>query len=106
MISDQDAEDAVDYLRAHAIKIAQAKATAAYMDDFKKVVKANCMKEHIDESLGAQEREAYADPRYKEHLKAKKEADEHYEYLRWMMEAAQAKFQAWQTQSANSRKGV
>jgi hypothetical protein len=56
------------------------------------------MKEHGDLPLGAQEREAYADPRYKAHLDAIREAVEEDEYHRWMMSAAEAKLSAWQTQ--------
>ena len=105
MISDEEVEKAVDYLRDNAAKIGKARAEANYMDDYCKVVKSQIMREVATEPLGAQERIAYSDPRYKQHLEAKKEADERYEYLRWMMEAAQAKLNAWQTQSANNRKG-
>ena len=105
MITDDEVEKAVDYLRDTAPKIGKAKAEANYMDDYTKVVKSQIMREHAGESLGAQEREAYSDPKYKQHLEAKKEADERYEYLRWMMEAADAKIRAWQTQSSNNRKG-
>ena len=105
MISDDDAEKAVDFIRDNARNIAQAKAHAIYMDDYTKVVKAAAMRNYVMEPLGAQEREAYASVRYSEHLAAKREADEKYEYLRWMMTAAEAKFEAWRSQSANNRKG-
>lgn len=106
MIADDEVEKAVDYLRDNAQKIAKAKAESIYLDDYSKVVKSQIMRENDDKSLGAQEAIAYADPRYKQHLDAKKEADERHEYMRWMMEAADAKIRAWQTQSSNQRKGL
>ncbi len=105
MITDDDIEKAVDYLRDNAVKLAKAKAASIYLDDYSKVVKSQIMRENDNKSLGAQEAIAYSDPRYNEHLKARKIADEEYEYLRWMMEAAQAKISVFQTQSANNRKG-
>ena len=66
-------------------------------------MKAQIMKEHASESLGAQEREAYADPRYIQHLQALKEAVYADEYQRFMMAAAEAKISAWQTMSRNQR---
>jgi ABC-type enterochelin transport system substrate-binding protein len=103
MISDAEAEKALDYIRDNAAKIAVSRANRIYVEEFRKTVKAQIMKEHISQPLGAQEREAYADERYKQHLQAIKEAVEADEYQRWMMEAASAKVSAWQTQSRNSR---
>jgi disulfide oxidoreductase YuzD len=105
MISDDDAERAVDFLRDNAAKCAQAKANRIYMEEMRKVVKAQLMRENDDSPLGAQERDAYAEPRYQQHLKALKEAVEQDEYMRWMMTAADAKIEGWRTQCANQRKG-
>jgi uncharacterized membrane-anchored protein YjiN (DUF445 family) len=105
MISDEDAERAADYIRDQARAAAQAKANRIYLEEFRKVVKAQLMREYDDQALGAQERDAYAEPRYKQHLEAMKTAIEADEYHRWMMTAAEAKLEAWRTQSANARKG-
>ena len=40
------------------------------MEEYRKVIKAQLMKEHGDKSAVLQEREAYADPRYIAHLGA------------------------------------
>ena len=64
------------------------------------------MREHSDETLGAQEAIAYADPRYKQHLEVMRTAIEKDEYEQWMMTAAEAKVSAWQTMSRNQRTGV
>ena len=103
MISDDEIEKAVDYLRDNARKAAQAKAERVYMDEYRKSVKSQIMREHIAEPLGAQEREAYADARYRQHLEVLKTAIEADEYHRWMLIAAEAKIEAWRTQQANNR---
>jgi 16S rRNA G966 N2-methylase RsmD len=103
MISDQDVEGAVDYLRDNARTAAQAKANRIYMEEFRKVVKSTIMRENQNIPLGAQEAIAYCDPRYDQHLKAMREAIEKDEYHRWMLTAAEAKIEAWRTQSATNR---
>ena len=103
MISDDEVEKAVEYLRSNARPAAQAKANRIYMEEYRKVVKSQIMRESMSESLGAQEARAYADSRYTEHLKAMETAIEKDEYNRWMMVAAEARVEAWRTQQANQR---
>lgn len=103
MITDDEIEKAVEYLRVNARPAAQAKANRIYMEEYRKVVKAQIQREAIADSLGAQESRAYSDPRYKQHLEAMKEAIEKDEYNKWMMTAAEAKIEAWRTQQANAR---
>ena len=103
MISDDDIEKALDYLRDNAAKAAKSKAERIYMEEYRKTVKGQIMRENDDKPLGAQEAIAYADPRYKQHLEAMREAIERDEYHRWMLIAAEAKIEAWRTQSSNSR---
>lgn len=102
MIQDEDIEKAVEYLRDNSRAAAQAKANRIYMEEYRKVIKAQIMREFAG-ALGMQEREAYADSRYTQHLEAVKEAVEKDEYHRWMMSAAEAKIEAWRTQQANNR---
>lgn len=102
-IGDDDAEKAVNYIRDHAEAAAKAKAERIYMEEYRKVVRSQIMREHDDKPLGAQEAIAQADPRYKLHLEAMKTAIEADEYQRWMMTAAEAKVSAWQTMSRNAR---
>lgn len=103
MISEEDIEKAVDYLRDNATKAAKAKADRVYLEEYRKVVEAQLMREHSDLAVNAQEREAKADPRYKQHLEVMKDAIERDEYHRWMMKAADAKIEVWRTQSSNQR---
>ena len=103
MIPESDIEKACEYLVANARKAAKARAERAYAEEFRKTVKAQIMREHPELALGSQERDAYADARYIQHLAAIKEAIEADEYQRWMMVAAQTKVEAWRTQQANVR---
>lgn len=102
MITDEDTEKAVDYLRNNARPAAQAKANRIYMDEYRKVVKSQIMKQR-DGALGAQERDAYADVKYQQHLEVLRDAIEKDEYHKWMMVAAEAKIEAWRTQRATER---
>src|SRR5215468_8264806 len=103
MISDQDIEAAVDYLRDNADAAAHAKANAAYMEAYRQTIKSQIMKEHLDKAVNAQEREAYADQRYVDHLEASRTAIFEDEKLGFLMKAAETKVSAWQTFSANMR---
>jgi hypothetical protein len=101
-----DPQAAVDFLIAKSRAYAQAEANKVYMEELRKTIKAEQMIEA--ETLGhktaaMQEREAYASPRYKEHLLALQHAVEVREELRWMLIAAQARIEVWRSQSANER---
>lgn len=105
-IADDEIDMALDFLRDNARDAAQARADRIYVEEYRKTIKAQIMKEHGGLSAVLQEREAYADPRYIKHLDAIRDAVKMDEFSRYMRGAAEAKIGAWQTQSANSRKGV
>jgi len=73
------------------------------LEEFRKSLKSQIMREHLDMPVSAQEREAYADPRYVSHLDAMKEAVRIDEHNRFMRASAEAKIEAWRTQSSNQR---
>lgn len=106
VITDDEIDKALDYLRDNARDAAQARADRIYVEEYRKVIKAQLMKEHGDKSAVLQEREAYADPRYVTHLEAIKQAVLEDEGHRFMRAAADAKIEAWRTQSSNSRARV
>lgn len=90
-------DKAVDYLRDHAGDYAVAEAQLVYMTELRKTVKAQLMKDFElqgHKTTTAQEREAYADPKYKQHLLALQQAVEQRERTRWLMVAAQARIEA------------
>lgn len=102
-ITDDEIDKALDYLRDNAEEAAKARAERIYVEEYRKVVKAQIMKEHNDKSAVIQEREAYADPRYVAHLGVISEAIARDERCRFMLSAAEAKIEAWRTQSSNER---
>lgn len=102
-ISDEEIEQALDYLTNSARGAADARATRQYVEDYLRVIKAQIMMEHAELPLGAQEREAYSDKRYMDHLQAIRQAVAEDERRRFMREAASAKIEAWRTQSSNER---
>jgi len=88
---------AVDYLRDNSGNYAVAEAQLVYMTELRKTIKATLMKEFElkkFKTTAAQEREAYADQRYVDHLLALQAAVEQREKTRWLMIAAQARVEA------------
>ena len=100
-----DPNAAVDYMIAKAAEFAQAKANRIYCEEYRKTLKSELMKEAMTkyDAANAQEREAYAHPKYKEHLLALKEAVQQEENLRWMLIAAEARIEVWRSQEASKR---
>ena len=103
MISDEQIEAAVDYLRDSAEACAKKRAERLYLEDFTRSLKAEIMSQHLAEALGAQERYAYSDLRYRNHLEALKLAIWEDEKGRFLRDAAETKIRAWQTMSSNQR---
>jgi hypothetical protein len=103
MITDEKVEKALEYISQGARKLAQAKANYDYLADYTKVLKAQLMKEHPKESAAGQEREAFSDPRYTEHLKVVKDAEGEYLHLNYLIDAAKVTLDIWRTQSSNER---
>ncbi len=106
MISDEQAELALDFLKVSAKAYAKAKAERIYIEEFRKSKKAILMKASEETSAVAQERDAYANPEYQELLQGLKVAVENEENLRWKIASAELQIELWRTQSANNRKGI
>ena len=87
----------------NAPKLAQAKAHRVYLEEYRKTLKAQLMKECGESSVNAQEREAYADPKYITHLEGLKEAVHAEELLKWRMVTDQASVEVWRSQEASNR---
>lgn len=102
-ISDDQAERALDFLRDNAEDAAKARAERIYLEEFRKSLKAQIMAEHLAEPLGAQERAAYSDKRYLNHLEGMKQAIFLDERLRFLRGAAEAKLDAWRTMESTKR---
>ena len=102
-ITEEDVSKAVDVLRDTAENSAKYKAERVYLDEYRKSLKAMIMKDHLEMSVSAQEREAYASDEYQKHLRAMQIAIEKDERQRFMRIAAEAKIEAWRSMSANYR---
>ena len=106
LIPDEDVEAAFHWLHQSADACAEARAHRLYLEDYVRVLKARIMKEHMDKTVSAQEREAYASPRYEEHLEGLKLAIENDERMRFIKETKLALIDAWRTAAANRRVSV
>ena len=102
-VEERDPHKAVDYILANAKKFAKAKAERVYLEEFRKSLKAILMKRSLEETIGAQEREAYANEEYKNLLEGLRDAIEVEEKLRWDLIAAQARVEIWRSEQANLR---
>lgn len=102
-INEQEIDRSLDYLRDNADAAAQARANRIYMEEYRKVIKSQLMQEYEQLPVNAQERNAYADPRYVAHLEALKTAIYEDEKHRFLLSAAEAKIDAWRTQQATER---
>jgi len=103
MSKEHDPHDAVDYIIKHSRQFADAKAQRVFLEEFRKSKKALLMKQSIEQTLGAQERDAYAHSEYVELLNGLRDAVAIEEKLRWDLIAAQARVDVWRTEQANLR---
>lgn len=103
MVTDEALERALDYLRDASEAAAQKRAERLYLDDYSRVLKATIMAEHLAEPVNAQERYAFSDIRYRNHLEALKIAIFEDEKARFLREAAAVKIEVWRSQQANER---
>lgn len=103
MITQEQAEKSVDWLRDNARDMAQARATRVYMEQWIKTVKATLQQEINAQSMAASEMLALANPKYLAALQAYREAVEADEYNRFMVTAAEAKIEAWRSQESTRR---
>lgn len=105
MTEDRDIDPhlAIDYILTHRKAYAKAKGQLAQLEVYKSSLKAIMMKKSNEQTIGAQEREAYASQEYIDLGYAIGAATEQVEEQKFALEAAKMRFQAWQTESANNR---
>ena len=103
MSKDRDPHKAVDHIILHAQKFADAKAERVFLEEFRKSKKALLMKDSLEPTIGAQERDAYAHAEYIKLLEGLRDAVAIEEKLRWDLIAAQARVDIWRTEQANLR---
>ncbi len=103
MITDEQLEKALDYLRDTADETAKKRATRIYLDEYTRALRATIMSEHLAEAVNAQERYANSDIRYKNHLETLRTAIFEDEKARYLRDAAAVKIEVWRSQQANLR---
>ena len=98
-----DPHEAINYIYTHRKAYAEAKGQLAQLEVYKSSLKAIMMKKSGEQTIGAQEREAYASEEYINLGHAIGEATRQVEEMKFALDAAKMRFQAWQTESANNR---
>jgi hypothetical protein len=102
-MKEYDPNDAIDFIFKTAPAYAKAKGELAQLEAFKSSLKAIKMAQTDEQSLGAQEREAYRSQEYQDLCKAIGLATEQAESLKWQLTAAQLRVEIWRTDQANNR---
>lgn len=104
MISEEEVDKALRYLRDSASDAAKARANARYLDAYLKTLRATLKVKHgSGQSNAAAEDAALASPEYRDALDGYKVAVEKDAYCSFMREAAGAMIEAWRTEQANLR---
>tara|TARA_R110001583_G_scaffold105219_3_gene252749 strand:- start:6472 stop:6795 length:324 start_codon:yes stop_codon:yes gene_type:complete len=107
MITEQQVQEALDWMITNEDKMAVAKAAYHDLDRFSKTVKAELMsKLSGNMSVSARETEALANEEYKTHLDNLRLAEETYLKFEYKMDHNKLICQLWQTISANRRQSI
>lgn len=103
MITQDDVERAVDWLRDTATDGAKYRAERIYMEHYVKTALAQEMLKSLSESAAGQERDARCSPTFLTAIQALREAVEADERHRFLRAAAEAKIEAYRTFEATRR---
>jgi hypothetical protein len=95
--------DAIDYIFKTAPLYGQAKGRVAELEAYKHSLKAIMMSKSVETTIGGQEKSAYASDEYQNLCKAIGEATEQAETLKWRLESAKMRFEAYRTEQASNR---
>lgn len=102
-MTDFNPHDAIDYIYTTAPEFGKARGRVAELDAYKHSLKAIMMSRSTEATIGGQEKAAYASPEYQNLCKAIGEATEAAETLKWRLESAKMRFEAYRTEQANNR---
>lgn len=103
LITDDQVDDALKYLRDSAPKAAVARAQAKTLEKYLGVVEAQKKSHAVGRSNAAAQDEARGSPEYKQALDAWEEAVRRDCEFTMLREAASARIEAWRTMSSNAR---
>jgi len=102
-MTDFNPHDAIDYIYQTAPEYGKAKGRVAELEAYKHSLKAIMMSRSTETTIGGQEKAAYASPEYQNLCKAIAQATEAAETLKWRLESAKMRFEAYRTEQANNR---
>lgn len=105
MITDEQAEKCLDFIRDHADKYAISKSQTRQLDHWRKIKRSEVF---LRAEGTVAERQAIAETSddYKEAVEALAESEAEEHRLKWLLIGAQEKIQVWRTMSANERKAT
>ena len=107
MITDNQVQEALDWMIKNEDALAEAKAAYHDLDRFSKTIKAELMsKISSNMAVAARETEALANEEYKTHLDNLRIAEEQYLRYEYKMDHNKLICQLWQTISANKRQSI
>jgi hypothetical protein len=105
VVTDDQADSAVSYLRDTAEQYGKTCGRLAYLEGNLRRVKALEML-NVKGSLGDREAQAYASEAYKDALEQLENATADRETIRAKRDAAQCRFEQWRTQTSARKAGV
>lgn len=103
IVTDEEVEKALDYLRDQALPAAKALAESAYMVEYRKSLKAMLMGQSNETVVAAQERHAYAHADMQTHLRSMQTAIEKAKEREFLMKAASIKIDVWKAEQYRNR---
>jgi hypothetical protein len=103
MVKEIDPNACIDFIFEKAPEYAKAKAVLADLENAKSSIKADLMKASNENTIAAQEREAYSSPQYKQHCKAIGIATHEVEMLKLHIKCAELRWETWRSQEASNR---
>ena len=102
-MKDFNPHDSIDFIFKNAPAYAKAKGQLAELEVYRHSCIALKAKEATGSSVAAREMEALASEDYQNLCKAIGVATEQAELLKWQLEAAKMRFEAWRTEQATNR---
>jgi hypothetical protein len=110
-MSDEYQEQQIHQLRELGKKYSKAKGELSFLDHNRKILLAKLMKEYLInsntgklDSVASQEREARADQRYSDHIKALAQAVQNEAELSFELTIVRINFETWKTKMINQFK--
>jgi hypothetical protein len=105
MISDQQAEDAQEFIHNNSERIGDADARTDYLISYQKVIKSQLYLASNGKTVADREAHAYVSDVYKQNLLATEISQAEEVTLRFKIDAAKILIELYRTQQANNRKG-